>query len=289
MTKFTRLLKPAIVCCVLLAAAAAVGQTEGPAAPASPPANLPEGIGEFEMVLVHGLGGSAAIWDEVKPYLMGTFKVYVFELAGHGRTQPVHDESITTEVHRLEDFIAEQGVAYPTIVGHGLGGMIALQYALDHPADVHRLIVLDSAPRQMISADEKGHVADLLLKDYDRFVASRFLNMSEKPAVTDKVVDIALRTDSASFISLLMSSFDYDMTKRLHTLSVPLLVVGSSYMFPEGSNSQNVLKELGWGAARSLTFKRIDHAGYYMMLDRPVYTASVLLAFGVTADYSFGN
>ncbi|NCQ34464.1 alpha/beta hydrolase [bacterium] len=273
-----------VVACFCLILAGTVWAQE---ADTSAPAHLPRGQGEFEMVLIHGLGGNDTIWDEVAPYLMGTFNVFRFELAGHGQTQPIKNPSIAAEVKRLEQFIADNGVEYPTIVGHGLGGMIALQYALAHPADVHRLIVMDAAPHQLISAAEKSHVADLLMTDYDRFVASRYLQMSDNAAVTDEVVDMALRTDSATFISLLLSSFDFDVTERLDTLSVPLLIIGSEYMFPDPDLSRKVLVDLGWDNTRSLTFKRIEHAGYYMMLDRPVYTASVLLAFGVTPDYEF--
>ena len=248
-----------------------------------------EGRGEFEIVLIHGLGGSAAVWDDVIPFLRNTFKVQVFELAGHGSTQPVGDDSIVRESERLGEFIDKVGFVYPTLVGHGMGGMIAMQYALDHPADVHRLIVMDSAPKQLISDEEKAAVGNALIADYDRFVASRYLHMSEKEAVTDRIVDMALRTDSATFVSLLMSSFDFDLTGRLGTLSVPLLVIGSELMFPAADSSRHLLEHYGFNHARSLSFKRIGKAGHYMMLDEPITTASVLLAFGVTADYSFEN
>ncbi len=275
-----------LACCLALTALIPAARAQDSTRTRAP--QIHQGRGEFEMVLIHGLGGNAAEWDEVTPYLQGTFNVYTFELGGHGKTRPIDNPSITAEVHHLERFIKENGVVYPTLVGHGLGGMIALQYALDHPADVHRLIVMDSAPRQMIDTDEKAHIADLMLKNYDRFVAARYLNMSNIEAISEKVMDTALRTDSASFISLLMSSFDFDLTKRLRTLSVPLLVIGSEQMFPDPDTSQQVLQELGWANARSLTFKRME-TGHYMMLERPVYLASVLMAFGVTADYDFGH
>ena len=254
---------------------------------AQPEQGIVEGRGEFEMVLIHGLGSQAEVWNQVLPYLKGTFKVRTFELAGHGPTQPVLNPSIATEVERLRQFIAEQGFVYPTLVGHGLGGMIALQYALDHPADVHRLILMDTAPKQLASEEQKAAVAKALVEDYDKFVASRYLNMGPDQRIGQQVMDTALRTDSATFISLLMGSFDFDLTDRLPKLSVPLLVMGSELMFPDEETSQQVLAQIGFGQARSLTFKRMAHTGHFMMLEHPVQTASVLLAFGVTSDYHF--
>jgi len=250
-------------------------------------ATVQEGRGEFELVLIHGLGSNATVWDEVLPFLITTFQVQVFEMAGHGQSQPAGGGSIQAETERLQEFIESVGFAYPTLVGHGMGGMVAMQYALDHPADVHRLIVIDSAPLQLANAEQKKSISQKLLTNYDQFVAGRYLHMSENPDITDKIVDMALRTDSASFISLLMSSFDYDVTARLRNLSVPMLVIGSELMFPATDSSQHLLEHFGYSHARSLSFKRMPKVGHYIMLEQPIMTASVLLAFGVTADYIF--
>jgi len=242
---------------------------------------------QFEMVLIHGLGGSNHVWDDCAPFMNATFKVYMFELGGHGDTQPILNPSISGEVERLHQFLAENDITYPTLVGHGLGGMVALEYTLDNPAKVHRLIVIDSAPRQMADAAQKKAIAQELLDDYDSFVANKYLVMGPDPDITEEVVDMALRTDSATFISLLLNSFDYDMTPRLHTLTVPMLVVGSELLFPSADDSQNILHQIGFAHAPSLSFKRMGLTGHYVMMERPAYTASVLMAFGVTADYEF--
>ncbi len=251
------------------------------------PPEILEGRGEHEMILIHGLGGDADIWDECLPYLKGTFKVWTFELAGHGRTRPIPSPTIDKEVERLGAFIKDQGITYPTLVGHAMGGMIALRYTIDHPADVGRLIVLDAAPLQLASPEQKAAVGIELANDYDNFVYSRFINMTPNQEITERIVDTALRTDSATFISLLMSSFDFDVSDQLYSMPVPMLVVGSELMFPGKDQSQHQLEHYGFGKARSLSFKRMGGTGHFMMLERPVYLASVLLAFGVSADPQF--
>jgi 3-oxoadipate enol-lactonase len=247
-----------------------------------------EGRGEREMVLIHGLGGNADIWNECLPYLKGSFKVWTFELSGHGATQPILDPTIEKEAERLAAFLKEQGIAYPTLVGHGIGGMIALQYSLDHPADVHRLVMIDAAPKQLATQEQKAEVANALVENYDQFLYDRYSSMSPEPDITEQIVDMALRTHRVSFISLLMSSFDYDVTDRLHEFTVPLLVIGSELLFPTPDTTRQVLEQIGFGKARALVFKRVGLTGHYVMLERPPYTASVLLAFGVTSEHEFG-
>ena len=274
-----------------LSAAAQSASTPPPAPAPAPKSRLPEfrpGVTpQFEMVLIHGLGGAASEWGAAAPYLKGTFKVAVFEMAGHGATQPVMDPTIISEAKRLEEFIRTSGMSYPTLVGHGLGGMVALQYALDHPGDTHRLILLDTAPRQLADKEQKQQIGQKLIEDYDRFVGERYAMMSPDDEVTEQILDMALRTHAPTFVSLLMSSFDFDLTDRLRTLTVPLLVVGSEMMFPRPEESQNILAAIGFDKARSLSFKRFGRTGHYIMLEQPVMLASVLMAFGVTAGYEF--
>jgi|GEM_PF-1998339 len=251
------------------------------------PEEIIEGRGEREMVLIHGLGGNAEIWDECLPFLQGTFRVWTFELAGHGHTQPIMDPTIDKEVDRLAAFLKEQDIVYPTLVGHGMGGMIALKYTIEHPADVHRLIVLDAAPMQLASQEQKAAVGRELAVNYDDYVFTRFANMTPDVDVTERIIDMALRTDSATFISLLMSSFDFDVSDQLYSMPVPMLVVGSELMFPSYEDSQQMLEQYGFGKARALSFKRMGGTGHFMMIERPIYLASVLLAFGVSGERQF--
>jgi pimeloyl-ACP methyl ester carboxylesterase len=213
--------------------------------------------------------------------------VWTFEMTGHGRTQPILDPTIEKEAVRLGEFLKEQGIVYPTLVGHAMGGMIALKYTIDHPADVSRLIILDAAPMQLADLEQKAAVGKELATDYDRYVYSRFVNMTPNKEVTDRIVDTALRTDSATFISMLMSSFDFDVSDQLYSLPVPMLVVGSELMFPGKDNSRHQLEHYGYGKARSLSFKRMGGTGHFMMLERPGYLASVLVTFGMTAERQF--
>lgn len=273
---------------ILLLALALLAPAAGPAAAQNRPSQeFLEGRGEREIVLIHGLGSRNHVWDGLAPYLNGSFRVFRFELSGHGTTPPVENPSIATEVERLHRFLQDNDLPRPVLVGHGLGGMVALTYALDHPADVKRLILMDTAPRQLIDQDAKVRITQQMLDDYDRFVAERYLNMSPEPDVTDRILDQALRTDSATFISLLMSSFDYDETQRLRGLSVPMLVIGSELMFPQAGESREVLDRVGFGQAPTLSFKRMGRTGHFMMLEQPVYIASVILAFGLAGEGRF--
>ncbi len=255
------------------------GATDRVSARPTPPPREVEGRGEREIVLIHGLGASAQVWDEMVPVLSRAFRVWAYELPGHGRTPPLPKLTIQTAADDLGRFLKEQGIALPVIVGHAMGGIIAMRYAFDHPADVKRLVVIDAAPKQLATQEQKSWTVDQLLRNYDAFVASSLDRVSPDEDLARRVVDQALRTDRASFSSLLMSSFSLDMTEELPRQAVPILVIGTERFFPEGQEARRQLDWLGYDKARTVSFKRLDNVGHFAMLEQPTYLSSMILAW----------
>jgi pimeloyl-ACP methyl ester carboxylesterase len=98
------------------------------------------------LVLVHGLGGAASNWTELAPLLAERHRLLVPDLPGHGGS------SALPAVSGLEPFadrvalVAEQeGMLPAPVVGHSLGGMVVLRFALRRPADVQALVLAGAA------------------------------------------------------------------------------------------------------------------------------------------------
>ncbi len=231
------------------------------------------------VVLLHGLGSSSDVWDEVVPFLAGTYRVFTYEMPGHGETATIPSPVLDEVTTHFASFLDLYDIENPYLVGHAMGGMVALRYAFAHPGDIRRVLVLDTAPKQLATQEEKEAVTRQLMDDYDRFVAGRFLNMSRIPDVTDRIVDQALRTDSATLVTLLMSSFDFDLSEELPRQAVPILVVGSELFFPDPDHAHDTLYAMGYDNARTIAFKRLDGCGHYAMLEMPTYLASIILAY----------
>jgi pimeloyl-ACP methyl ester carboxylesterase len=240
-----------------------------------------EDRGEREIVLIHALGSSAAEWNEVVPILTRAYHVWSYELPGHGTTPPIHNLTIKTASQDLGAYLKRHDVARPVLVGHAMGGLIAMQYAFDHPADVKKLILIDATPKQLATEAQKEAATEELLHNYDRFVAEMCLQMSPYQDIGRRIVDQALKTDRASFTSLLMSSFRFDLTSELSRQAIPILVIGSQLFFPAQSpdSTRIALDRMGFAMARTISFKRMEKTGHYPMLEQPQYLASVIAAY----------
>lgn len=253
----------------------AASQLSGP----TTPDGEREGRGEREMVLIHGLGSDAEVWTPMVALLSRAYRVRLYELPGHGRTQPAPHLTIASAAADLERFLKERDIVQPVLVGHAMGGLIAMRYAFDHPAAIKRLVLIDAAPKQLATPEQKAQTTDRLLTDYDRFVAETYARMSPDPEITRRIVDRALKTDRPSFTSLLMSSFAFDLTEELPRQAVPILLIGSALLLPSDQNVPAQLDALGYTNARTISFKRVDRTGHFVMLEQPDYLASVILAW----------
>ena len=103
-----------------------------------------EGHGDV-LLLIHGMAGSSDTWRSVIGQLSKKFRVIAPDLLGHGRSaKPRGDYSLGAFAVWLRDFLDELGVSHATVVGHSLGGGVAMQFAYQHPDYATRLILISS-------------------------------------------------------------------------------------------------------------------------------------------------
>jgi pimeloyl-ACP methyl ester carboxylesterase len=95
------------------------------------------------IVLVHGLGGSSSTWNTVQTRLARRFTVIAPDLLGHGKSdKPRTDYSVAAHANGLRDLLSVLGVDRISLVGHSLGGGIAMQFAYQFPELVQRLVLV---------------------------------------------------------------------------------------------------------------------------------------------------
>jgi len=98
------------------------------------------------VVLIHGLGASAEIWLRNIDTLAERHRIYVPDLIGFGRTdKPPAPYSTEHFTQFINDFLNVMKIERCSLVGHSLGGGIALQYILRFPGRVEKLVLVDSA------------------------------------------------------------------------------------------------------------------------------------------------
>jgi pimeloyl-ACP methyl ester carboxylesterase len=100
------------------------------------------------MVLLHGFGNEAHIWDDFAPNVASSYRVIAVDLRGHGDSDWDSDRRYDYDDHvaDLEAVIEGLEVERVVLVSHSLGGRISMLYAGSHPDRIAGLVLVDSAP-----------------------------------------------------------------------------------------------------------------------------------------------
>lgn len=100
------------------------------------------------MVLLHGFGVSSHMFDELAERVQGRYRLLALDQRGHGDSEWAGegDYSRVAFVEDVEAFRKALGLERFVLVGHSMGGLIAAAYAVQHPAQVSALVLVDSGP-----------------------------------------------------------------------------------------------------------------------------------------------
>ena len=97
------------------------------------------------LVMIHGIAGSSGTWVPVMPLLAEHYTVIAPDLLGHGESaKPRGDYSLGAYASGIRDLLGVLGHERATVVGHSLGGGVAMQFAYQFPQMAERLVLVCS-------------------------------------------------------------------------------------------------------------------------------------------------
>lgn len=189
------------------------------------------------LVLIHGWGMNAHVFDGLAESLADDFEVHAPNLPGHGGRAALPRNTLQDWADDLVQQLPERGA---TLLGWSLGGQIAMRAALDHPHRVARLILLASTPRFVMS---EGWEYGMPLADLEDFGTAlladahatllRFLSLQTRGIPGQKVLLQRLRqillaapaAESGALAAGLAILCDTDLRAELPQLMQPALVL----------------------------------------------------------------
>lgn len=100
------------------------------------------------LVFLHGFGNEAHVWDDLAPAVAPYYRTLAVDLRGHGDSDRDPEARYDYDAHvaDLEALCEALGVGRLVLVGHSLGGRIAMRFAGRHPDRMAGLVIVDSAP-----------------------------------------------------------------------------------------------------------------------------------------------
>lgn len=186
--------------------------------------------GEGEpIVFVHGWMDDCTLWNAQVEYFSKKYKVIIYDHRGHGRSDKPKDEySIQTLANDLHSLLQVLDLEQVTLVGHSMGGMAALQFVLDHPDNVSKLVLIGATAKTSRSLRVFVWILRHLIP-YQAFAKGSIkFKCYEPPSepVINAIIECALMTPKhAAFACFTEYTKHYDLRDKVASIKVPTLIV----------------------------------------------------------------
>ena len=100
------------------------------------------------VIILHGLFGQSDNWVTVGRRIADQFHVFIPDQRNHGQSPHTTIHSFPAMADDLAEFIEEHAIENPILIGHSMGGKVAMTYALENPGKVKKLVIIDISPRK---------------------------------------------------------------------------------------------------------------------------------------------
>ncbi|HEY1661481.1 MAG TPA: alpha/beta fold hydrolase [Verrucomicrobiae bacterium] len=144
------------------------------------------GSGE-PLIILHGLFGSSDNWMSIAPKLASQSHIFTLDLRNHGQSPHSDEMTYALMARDVVEFLDSQKLESAMVLGHSMGGKVAMRLALDFPERVRRLIVADMATRAY-EPEYEGYFQGMLALDFQKLRSRREMEEALEPAVPNLIV-----------------------------------------------------------------------------------------------------
>lgn len=245
------------------------------------------GNGKQSVILLAGLASSSQVWDETVAILSKTKTCYAISFSGFAGNKPQLDPNMKLWERDIVKFIRDKKIKNPVLIGHSLGGTIALEIAADYPDIISKLIVVDAFPSPAALYNQGFKKNENF--DCTRFV-SQFVNMSDgdfynmqrtniSQMVTDKkrmeqILDWAVKSDRKTYGKIYCELLNIDLREKIPAIKTPTLIL----LQPVFKSKEQVVNRQ-YALLKKATIKYADKGLHFIMYDDPNWFIKSLQSF----------
>jgi len=240
-----------------------------------------------DVILVPGLASTAAVWSGTAARLAGTRRLHLVSVRGFGDLAPqanVEGALLGAVAGDIRRYIAEQALQGPAIIGHSMGGQLALRVAADAPTWVSRVMTVDSSPFFPALVSPQATLSDVEPLARVAYQAIQFLGDEALRARGRGMgMDLGGASDALMgavgwqggdrrvLAQALYEVMTVDLRRRLPEIVAPVTVVygWSSDRDSPRSRTDALFRAAYAGLPRPATFERIEGAEHMVMIDQP--------------------
>jgi len=255
-----------------------------------------EVVGEGRPVLmIPGLNSAAATWTETCAALQPGVQCHIVQLPGFAGAPAVASEHFLTAMRdRLLAYLDDRKLDKPAVIGHSLGGVLALRMAAEQPARIDRLVIVDALPflaglrgqtpeaARAAAAAMRQQMLASTPEQWEAGARQGALGMSRDPARAERVVAWSLASDRATSAQAMAELWGEDLRPLLPRIAAPTLVLSAWAAFePMGATlpSTQKLVEAQYAGLKGARVAMGPRGYHFLMWDDADWLVSEIRTF----------
>ncbi|AKJ06502.1 pimeloyl-ACP methyl ester carboxylesterase [Archangium gephyra] len=247
------------------------------------------------MILIPGFASSGEVWDGIVAHYQDRFECHILTLAGFAGAPASGEGAVMPLVReQLAAYVAAHHLDKPVVVGHSMGGVIALSLAAEHPEAVGQLVVVDSLPflpaanepsATPISLNEMAlNFRNMLMSQpldqrraYQRRVLPTLISDKEKVEVA---LDWSMKSEGQTLGQAFYEMMTTDLRPELGRIHAPVLVMGSWAGTPGATRaSVEQVFQSQYAGLSGVRIALVDRARHFIMWDDPSWLMQQMDSF----------
>jgi len=248
-----------------------------------------------DVLLIPGLACSGDVWNGTAAHLTKEHRVHVFTLAGFAGEKAIPSPMLATVREALARYIQDNGLRKPVLVGHSLGGTLALWLAAEHPDLLGGVVAVDGVPFLPALFDPsataetarpraeamRAQIEKLTPAEYSSMARRSLAAMIKSPADIEKAAAWGAASDPGAVARAMYELSTTDLRPAMSRIRVPVLEIAAADFAREEPGRKDVLSryEAQLAAAPKHRVVLATGARHFIMMDDPRFLLAQLDGF----------
>lgn len=249
------------------------------------------------VILIPGLMSDARVWQSLSMALSTHYQLHLVSIAGFADTPAVSSPSFNEVKTQLLAYIEKNKLQHPAVIGHSLGGFMALWLASSAPDKIAAVISVDGLPfiGPIFTYSNTSTVASLAtqatqMRDLYKSMSQRQLSAQSRYGLAlqagseeaqAKVMAMIESSDPATVAEAIYTLLSTDLRPDIARITAPTLLLGASGGFSETAQQTLVeqLYQQQLAALPSAKLKMNTQSRHFIMFDEPQWLNAQILEF----------
>lgn len=236
---------------------------------------LKTGKGKQSIIFIPEFASSGNVWNETKAVFEKDFTCYTLTMAGFAGVKSQPNPSFENWKNEIANYIKNNKIEKPIVIGHSMGGGLALAIAADYPDLIGKIVVVDALPclaalsdpsfKSKENNDCSPMVTQMTAMNEKQFYDMQKQTMPRLLADTSKlemVVDWSVKSDRVTFAQMYCDFFNIDLRAKIAAIKCPSLILLESYFINLKPAIEEQYKNL-----RTANFQYANKGMHFIMYD----------------------